>query len=98
MPTHLWKDLSIDFVTGIPISTNWKEDSYNSILVIVNRLIKMVHYKPVKITINALGLVEVIIDVVVRYHGLLDLILTDRGSLFTSKFWSSLCYFFSIKC
>ena len=57
----------------------------------------MVHYKPVKITIDAPGLAEVIIDVVVRHHGLLDSIITDRGSLFTSKFWSSLCYFLGIK-
>ena len=87
----------MDFVTGLPISTDWKGDSYDSILVIVNRLTKMVHYKPVKVTINAPGLTEVIIDVVVRHHGLPDLIVTDRGSLFTSKFWSLLYYFFGIK-
>ena len=57
----------------------------------------MVHYKPVKIIIDAPGLAEVIIDMVVCYHGLLDSIVTDKGSLFTSKFWSSLCYFLGIK-
>ena len=57
----------------------------------------MVYYKPVKVTIDAPGLAEIIIDVVVRYHGLPDSIVTDRGSLFTSKFWSSLCYFLGIK-
>ena len=97
VPTHHWKDLSMDFVTGLPISTDWKGDSYNSILVIVNWLTKMVHYKPVKITIDALDLAEVIIDVVLRYHGLLDSIVTNRGSLFTSKFWLLLCYLLSIK-
>ena len=97
VPTHRWKDLSMDFVTGLPISTDWKGDSYDSILVIVDRLTKMVHYEPVKVTINAPGLAEVIIDVVVRHHGLPDSIVTDRGSLFTSKFWLSLCYFLGIK-
>ena len=57
----------------------------------------MVHYKPVKVTINAPGLAEVIINVVVGHHGLPNSIVTDRGSLFTSKFWSLLCYFLSIK-
>ena len=57
----------------------------------------MVHYKPVKITLDALGLAEVIIDVVVHHHGLPDLIVTDRGSLFTLKLWLSLCYFLGIK-
>ena len=58
---------------------------------------KMVHYEPVKVTIDAPGLAEVIIDVVVRHHGLPDSIISDRGAIFTSKFWSSLCYFLGIK-
>ena len=87
----------MDFVTGLPILTDWKGDSYNSILVIVNRLIKMIYYELIKVTINASRLAEVIIDVVVQYHDLPNSIMTDRGSLFISKFWSSLCYLFSIK-
>ena len=87
----------MDFVTGLPISTDWKGDSYDSILVIVDRLTKMVHYEPVKVTIDAPGLVEVILDVVVRHHGVPNSIVSDRGSLITSKFWSSLCYFLGIK-
>ncbi len=71
----------MDFVTSLPISANWKGDSYDSILVIVDRLTKMVHYIPVKVTIDAPGLAEVIIDVVVRHHGVLESIVTDRGSL-----------------
>ena len=97
VPTRHWKDLSIDFVIGLPLSADWKSDSYNLILVIVDWLTKMVHYKPVKVTIDAPRLAEVIIDVVVWHHGLLDSIVTDRGLLFTSKFWSSLCYFLDIK-
>ncbi len=58
----------MDFVTGLPISTNWKGDSYDSILVIVERLTKMVHYVPVKVTIDAPGLAKVIIDVIIYYH------------------------------
>ncbi len=73
----------MDFVTGLPISTNWKGETYNSILVIVDRLTKMIHYKPIKVTINAPALAEVIIEVVVRHYGLLDSIVSDRGSFFT---------------
>ena len=51
----------------------------------------------VKITIDAPGLAEVIIDVVVRHNGLSNSIVMDKGSLFTSKFLSLLCYFFGIK-
>ena len=87
----------MDFVTGLPISTDWKRDNYNSILVIVDWLKKIVHYKAVKITIDDPGLTEVIIDVVAWHHGLSDSIVTDKSSLFTLKFWLSLCYFFGIK-
>ena len=97
IPTHRWKDLLMDFVTGLPILTDWKRDSYDSILVIVDRLTKMVYYKPVKITINALGLAKVIINVVVRHHGFPELIITNQESFFTSKFWLLLCYFLGIK-
>ena len=57
----------------------------------------MVNYKPVKVTINTLELAEVIINVVVQYHGLLDSIISDCRAIFLSKFWSSLCYFFGGK-
>ncbi len=97
MPTHRWKDLSMDFVTGLPVSTNWKGETYDSILVIVDRLTKMVHYEPFKVTIDTPALAEVIIEAVVRHHGLPDSIVSDRGSVFISKFWSSLCYFLGIK-
>ncbi len=97
VPTHGWKDRSMDFVTGLPISANWKGNSYDSILVIVDRLTKIVHYELVKVTIDAPGLAEVIIDVVVRHHGVSESIVTDRGLLFMSKFWSLLYYFLGIK-
>ena len=87
----------MDFVTGLPLSSDWKGNSYNLILVIVDRLTKMVHYKLVKVTINAPRLAEVIIDVMVRQHSLLASIISDRRAIFTFKFWSLLCYFLDIK-
>ena len=65
VPTYQWKNFLMDFVTGLPVSTNWKNKSYNFILVIVNRLRKMIHYKSVKVTINTLRLANVIFNVVV---------------------------------
>ena len=58
---------------------------------------KMVHYEPIKVTIDTPGLAEVILDMVVRHHGLPDSIVSDRDSLFTLKFWSLLYYFLGIK-
>ena len=93
---YKWKDFLIDFMTSLTVSINWNRDSYDSILVIVDWLTKMIHYKPVKITFNVAGLAEVIIEVVVRHHGLSDSIVTNKSFLFISKFWSLLCYFLGI--
>lgn len=46
----------------------------------------MVYYKSVKTTIDATGLTKIIINVVLRHHGVSRSILNDWGSLFTSQF------------
>lgn len=40
--TQYWKNLFIDFMIGLPISMDYKRNSYNSILIIMDRLTKMV--------------------------------------------------------
>lgn len=62
----------MDFITGLLMSTDWKDNSYDSILV--------------KVTINRPRLVEVIIDMVVYYHGVPESIVMDQSLLFKSKF------------
>lgn len=93
VPTHKWKDISLDFVTGLPPSKDWRGHTCDSIAVIVDRLTKMSHYIAVDKTLDAEQFAQVLIENLARYHGLPDSIVTDRGSLFTSQFWSSLAYF-----
>ena len=87
----------MDFVPNLPVSTYWKGKTYDIVLVIVDQLTKMVYDKLIKIIMNALALTEVIIKAVVRHHGLSDSIVSDWGSVFTSKFLSSFSYFLRIK-
>ena len=87
----------MDFVTSLFILIDWKGDSYNFILIIIDRLTNMVYYKPVKITIDIPSLVEIIIDVVIWHHGLPNSIMTSKSSVINSRFWSLLCYFFGIE-
>lgn len=51
----------MDFATGLPISINWKGETYDLILVIVDWLMKMAHYKSVKVIINILALAKIIV-------------------------------------
>ena len=75
--TDHWKNLLIDLVKSLPILTDWKEDSYDLIFVIIDWLTKIVHYKPVKVSIDAPGHTEVNIDVVVRHDSHSDSTVID---------------------
>ena len=55
----------MDFVLGLPQSADWRGNGYDSILVFVNWLTKLVHYKSVQTTITAPALAEIILNVVV---------------------------------
>ena len=68
MLANWWKDLSINFMTGLLISADWKSDSYDSTLIIIDRFIKIVYDELIKVMINAPSLAEVIIDIIIRYH------------------------------
>ncbi len=91
------KTLSIDFVIDLSILANWKGESYNSILVIINFLIKKGYYESVKVTSNTLGLAKVIINIVVHPHDIFKSIVIDWDLFFILKFSSLLYYFLSIK-
>lgn len=75
--THCWKDLSMDFIIGLFMSTNYKSDNYDLILIIVDFLTKIVHYKLVKVIINFLHFADIIIDILMRRHSLFDSIISD---------------------
>lgn len=58
--TYRWKYLLKNFITSLPFSSHLKCKAYDSTMVIVNKLIKMVYYKLVKVTINAIAPLKVI--------------------------------------
>lgn len=77
MFAYCWKDILMDFIIELLISTNQKGNSYDIILVIVDQLPKMVHYQPVKITISVSDLMEVILNMIVQHYVLPNLIVSD---------------------
>jgi hypothetical protein len=63
---------------------------YDSIWVIMDRLTKVAHFIPVKMTYSGAKLAEIYISWIVCLHGVPKKIVSDRGSQFTSKFWKKL--------
>ncbi len=67
----------MDYVTRLLVFLKWKSENYNLILVIVDQLIKIIYYEPVKIIIDVFNLEEVILDVVMQYHKLFNSIISN---------------------
>jgi hypothetical protein len=86
IPSWKWEDISMDFIVGLP-NTSRRHDS---IWVIVDRLTKTAHFLPVHTTCNAKKYAEIYLDQIVRLHGIPRTIISDRGTLFVSRFWEQL--------
>ena len=95
-PTGILEDVTMDFITGLPPSMR-DERAYDAILVIVDKYTKLARYIPVRKTITSEELADVFIRNWWKDFGLPKSVVSDRGSVFTAHFWSSLCYALRIK-
>jgi transposase InsO family protein len=91
-----WEDITLDFITDLPPSELLGR-VYDSILVVVDRFTKMAHYVPCRKEVQAEGLADLLLREVVRIHGVPRSIVSDRGPILTSKFWSSFCFYLGIR-
>jgi len=74
IPERPWMYISADFITKLPLV-----QGYNLILVVVDRLTKIVYFIPTTEKMSAEGLVRLFRDNVWKLHGLLESIISDRG-------------------
>jgi hypothetical protein len=86
----------MDFVTGLPPSGR-RGQAYDAILVVVDRYTKMALYLPCRKSIDSAGLADLFIDKVIAKHGVPLSLVSDRGTVFTAHFWSSICHHAKIK-
>ena len=75
----------MDFIVGLPLTTR----RHDSIFVVVDTLTKSAHFIPVRMMYQALDIARVFISETVRLHGVPKKIISDRGSVFTERFWMS---------
>jgi transposase InsO family protein len=86
IPEWKWEEITMDFIVGLPRT----QKGYNSIWVVVDRLMKVAHFIPVNTTYSSARLTELYISRIVCLHGVPKKIISDRGSQFTSRFWEQL--------
>jgi transposase InsO family protein len=82
----------MDFIVDLPLS-----NGYDSIWVVVDRLTKYAHFVLCRKTITAEELASLFVSQIFAFHGLPHEIISDRGSLFTSKFWKRVVQRLNIK-
>lgn len=95
-PEKPWQDITFDFVTGLPPSAR-RQKAYDAIFVVVDRYSKMARYLACTKTIDAPEMAELLVDSVFSKVGFPRSIVSDRGTLFTSKWWSTFCYYLTVK-
>jgi hypothetical protein len=95
-PRAAWSDITMDFITDLPPSRRGR-NVYDSILVIVDRKTKMSLYVPCDKKCDAEELAHLLVERVISRFGTPDSIVSDRGPIFTSNFWSEVCYITKIK-
>jgi len=82
----------MDFVEGLPVS-----NTFNAILVVVDRFTKYAHFIPLKHPFTAAQIAKVVLDNIVKLHGLPTAIVTDRDKIFVSAFWKELFKLYGIQ-
>jgi len=78
IPERPWTHISADFITKLPLA-----QGYNSILVVVDQLTKIVYFMPTTEKMSAEGLARLFRDNMWKLHGLPKSIILDRGPQFT---------------
>ena len=96
VPDRRWAHISINFIVDLSLSLNHFERDYINILVVVDRLFKIIKY----ILMNKMN-VETIVKVfylwVWKDHDFSIIIIFDRDIQFEFEFWYELCKLASIK-
>ena len=86
VPQWKWEHISMDFVVGLPRS----QQGHDAVWVIVDQLTKTAYFITYSITYSVERLSQLYIQHIVRLHGVLVTIVSDRDSYFTVEFWRSL--------
>jgi hypothetical protein len=86
IPEWKWEEIGMDFIVGLPRT----QTGYDLIWVMVDRLTKVTHFIPIKMTYFGATLAELYMSRIVRLHRVPMKIVSNQGSQFTSKFWEKL--------
>ena len=80
VPEKPWTHITVDFITKLPLA-----QGYDAILVVCDRLTKMVHFVPMIEKTLAEGLARLFRNHIWKLHRLPESIISDRGAQFAAN-------------
>lgn len=84
IPQRPWSHIAIDFLTDLPVS-----DGHTTILTVIDRFSKACRLIPLAKLPTVLQTAELLCNLVFRFYGLPEDIVSDRGPQFTSRVWAA---------
>jgi hypothetical protein len=81
VPSAVWADIAIDFIEGLP-----KDGGKSCILIVIDLFSKYMHFLPLGHPYTATSVARLFFDNIIKLHGILSSIVSDRELAFTSWF------------
>ena len=86
VPSRPWSHIALDFITGLPASAG------NSVIMtVVDRFSRQAHFVALPKLPSSEETADLLVDHVVRLHGIPVDIVSDRGPQFVSRTWKAFC-------
>jgi hypothetical protein len=92
VPSAVWADIAINFIEELP-----KVGGKSCILTIVDHFSKYEHFLPLGHPYNTTLVARLFFDNVIKLHGILSSIVSDRDPVLTARFWRELFDMASVK-
>ncbi|GMI77157.1 hypothetical protein HRI_001385000 [Hibiscus trionum] len=85
IPKRVFEDISMDFIVGLPTS-----DDKEVIFVVVDRFTKYGHFFALPRPFDSVLVAQVLLQGVIKLHGIPRTIVSDRDRVFVSDMWTEL--------
>ena len=92
-----FSEITMDFITDL-LLCNWKDQVFNSILILVDRYMKMAMYILSWMDWEVKIMANVVAKTLLWKHSFPETFILDRGSLFTAHYWKTFCAHLTIHC
>ena len=95
--TDSWEEIIMNIITDLSLS-KCEDNIYDAILVMVDHYTKMTRYLFTINKLTAVKLTDMFFEHIVLQYRILREIVSDWESIFTSSYWSEVCYQAKMKC